>query len=142
MTRQLEHQEQCALFEWAEYEKANTPELAMLYAIPNGFFSSSWHKSKAVKEGLKKGVPDVCLAVPSGRYHGLYIELKVGKNKPNKDQKHWISKLNGWGYCAVVCVGWEEARSKILTYIKGGERMESIDEVLHGVMPRKIGRKA
>ena len=32
--------------------------------------------------GLTKGLPDLTLLVPSGKYHALFIELKIGKNKP------------------------------------------------------------
>ena len=56
-----EHQEQVALFRWAEFAIARWPELALMYAIPNG-----GHRHKAVAaglkaEGVKRGVPDVCL---------------------------------------------------------------------------------
>ena len=43
------------------------------------------------KEGVKRGVPDICLPVSRGKYHGLYIEMKAGKNKPSKEQKEWIN---------------------------------------------------
>src|SRR5690349_23481389 len=46
-----------------------------------------------VAEGLKKGVPDICLAAPKGVYHGLYIEMKVRPNKASEEQLKWHRKL-------------------------------------------------
>ena len=39
------------------------------------------------KEGVKAGVPDIVLPVLRCTYHGLYIELKVGRNKTSLKQK-------------------------------------------------------
>lgn len=69
-----EAQEQITLFSWAAVQAI--PELALLYHIPNG---GSRHKAEAARlraEGVRSGVPDLCLPVPRGGCHGLYIELK------------------------------------------------------------------
>ena len=52
-----------------------------------------------------------------GKYHGLYIEMKAGKNKPSKEQKEWINSLQEEGYAACVCYGWLEAREVIEKYL-------------------------
>lgn len=70
-------------------------------------------------EGLKPGVPDVCLPIPSCNFHGLYIELKVGKNKPKDEQIHWLNGLADQGYAVAVCYGWEEAQGVIVNYLEG-----------------------
>ena len=41
------------------------------------------------RQGVKAGVPDICLPVARNGYHGLYIELKAGKNKATKNQEKW-----------------------------------------------------
>lgn len=74
-----------------------------------------WARLKAA--GVRPGVPDVCLPVPRGEYHGLYIELKVGRNKPTEHQKAWLSHLAEAGYCALVCYGWEAAKESIEAYL-------------------------
>ena len=71
------------------------------------------------KEGVKAGVPDIGLPVPRGAYHGLYIELKVGKNKTSLKQKEWISMLKEQGYFVEVCYGWIAAKEVIENYLKG-----------------------
>jgi hypothetical protein len=92
-----EHAEQAALFRWAEFARSRLPELALLHAIPNG---GHRHKATAARlkaEGVKRGVPDVCLPVPRGGAHGLYIELKTERGKPTPEQLGWIRALRGRG---------------------------------------------
>lgn len=69
-------------------------------------------------EGIKSGVPDICLPVPRSGYHGLYIELKrLRGNNTTKNQNEWIIKLEGQGYRVTVCRGWEEASQIIMEYL-------------------------
>lgn len=78
-----EAQEQMTLFSWAAMQSGKYPELNLLYHVPNG---GSRHKAEAGRlraEGVKAGVPDLCLPVARGQYHGLYIELiAVIHNQP------------------------------------------------------------
>lgn len=69
--------------------------------------------------GRKKGVPDYFIAIPIGRYHGFWLELKAGKNKPTKDQKVWLGRLAKQDYACVVAWGWEAAAQCIEQYING-----------------------
>jgi hypothetical protein len=114
-----EHDEQAALFEWAEMMLPTWPELRLLHAIPNGGFRGKATAARLKAEGVKRGVPDLCLPVPRGGYHGLYIELKVGRNSPSKEQAQWIGELNRAGYRALACWGWEAARDAICEYLRG-----------------------
>lgn len=116
----LEHQEQAALFEWANTQFRRYPELALMYATPNGGHRHVLIAVKLKAEGVKAGVPDIFLPVPRRKYHGLYIELKVGRNRPTAKQKWWLEQLAKQGYAIAVCYGWEEARSVIEAYLNGG----------------------
>ena len=69
--------------------------------------------------GLKNGVPDICLPAPRGKYHGLYIEMKVGRNTPTDSQAKYLEFLTAQGYCAVWCVGANNAINTIKSYLKG-----------------------
>lgn len=69
------------------------------------------------RQGVKAGVPDICLPVARNGYHGLYIELKAGKNKATKSQEKWQVFLNSQGYYAVICYGWHEAAKVIEEYL-------------------------
>lgn len=122
-----ESQEQQALFRWAEYAKGLHPELGMLYHIPNGGKRDKAEAARLKLEGVKAGVPDLCLPVARGGYHGLYIELKAGKNTATPLQRQWITALEREGYAAAVCTGWERAAATLIDYlgIRGeGERLQ------------------
>ena len=101
-----ESTEQQALFQWAEFAAKKTPELKLMFAIPNGGKRNITTAARLKKEGVKSGVPDICLPVPCGEFHGLYIEMKIGKNKPSMNQLWLSEQLQGQGYRVDVCYGW------------------------------------
>lgn len=105
------HQE--ALFEWAAYHMDCMPELEYMHHIPNGGKRDKRTAVALKRQGVKAGVPDICLPVARNGYHGLYIELKAGKNKATKNQEKWQVFLNDQGYYAVICYGWREATKKV-----------------------------
>jgi len=113
-----EHQDQAALFEWASRQERRYPELQLMHAIPNG-----GHRHKAVaarlkSEGVKPGVPDICLPVARGTCHGLYIEMKrKGSGKVRPEQKEWHRSLAEQGYRVEVCWSWAEAMDVIVDYL-------------------------
>jgi hypothetical protein len=115
-----ESTEQQALFQWAAYNEAKMPELRLLHAIPNGGKRDKITAAILKGEGVKSGVPDVCLPVARQGFHGLYIEMKVDKNKPTENQMWWMCRLSEQGYKVKVCWGWEEAKREIEAYLKGG----------------------
>ena len=115
---QWEAAEQTALFRWAGLMSGQFPEIEMLYHIPNGGSRNKIEAAHLKQQGVKAGVPDLCLPVARREYHGLYIELKYGKNKPTENQKRWIKLLRSQNYKAEVAYGWEEASKIILEYLK------------------------
>lgn len=117
--------EQTYLFMWAKSQEAKFPELILLHHIPNGGKRSIGTAKKLKAQGVKSGVPDLCLPVSRGKYHGLYIELKANNNKTSENQDKWIGALKKQGYQVNVCYGWEEASEVILNYLKGVEVIEN-----------------
>jgi len=113
--------EQTQLFLWASWQSGKYPELELMYHIPNGGSRNAIEAANLKKQGVKSGVPDICLPVARMGFHGLFIEMKVGKNKPSDNQKRWISDLNEQGYRAEVCYGWEEASKVISEYLGIGK---------------------
>lgn len=118
-THQSESVTQICLFRWAKFMEGQYPELELMYHIPNEGKRSRSAGARMKQEGLKPGVPDVCLPVPRSDYHGLYIEMKVDRNKPTENQKHWLGALKRQGYFTAVCYGWEAASKVILQYLGG-----------------------
>lgn len=113
-----EAQEQRALFQWAGLAEQQYPELKLLHHIPNGGKRDARTAANLKKEGVKAGVPDMCLPVARGQYHGLYIELKTAKGKVQKNQNEWLNALNKEGYATKVCYGWLEAKESIERYLE------------------------
>jgi hypothetical protein len=114
-----ESSEQIALFQWAEFAAGRYPELRLLYHIPNGGSRNAIEAHNLRLQGVKAGVPDICLPVPKGGYAALYIELKrKSKGRVSDAQRGWIEALKRAGNCALVCKGFDEARNTILEYLR------------------------
>lgn len=106
-----EDQEQIKLAAWL------TKQGIRFYAIPNGGKRNLLEAVKLKRMGTMSGVPDLCIPIPSGRYHGLYIELKREKGgKVSESQSDWLAFLREKGYYAQVAKGFEEAKEMILHY--------------------------
>lgn len=81
-----------------------------------------------------RGYPDLFLAEPVGKYHGLYIEIKKDGESPFKkdgtlkkdahleEQQEMLERLEFRGYKAVFGVGLGEVIDLIDEYLEGGRR--------------------
>ncbi len=126
-----EHSEQTIIITWARRWEHLYPDLRLLFAIPNGAALAgrtdrrgrrySPQASKLKAEGLRPGIPDLCLPVARQGFHGMFVELKFGKNKPTKEQVQLVDALGEQGYYAAVCWGAEEAIREIKEYLGIGE---------------------
>lgn len=115
-----EGNEQEALFRWAAFVRGRFPEIDLLYHIPNGGSRNRLEAANLERQGVKSGVPDLCLPVARGKYHGLYIEMKYGKNKTSENQRKWLTALQKQDYAVAVCYGWQEAQELITKYLQLG----------------------
>ncbi len=118
-----EHDEQVTLMQWAELMKGKYPELALFHAIPNGGRRDAVTGRRLKEEGVKAGVPDLCLPVARGGYHGLYIEMKTLKGTVQATQKWWLEQLEKQGYLTEVCRSSEEAEGVLMAYLDGLRRV-------------------
>lgn len=112
-----EHRHQTLLFRWAESASCVLPELALMYAVPNGGKRDPVTAAKLKQEGVKPGVPDVCLPVPRGGWAALYLEMKAPNGRLSPDQQHWLLELAAAGNRATPCYGWQQARELIREYL-------------------------
>lgn len=120
--RHEEHNEQVALMQWWRIAHGVYPESA-LFAIPNGGARDPVGGARLKAEGVRAGVPDLFLAIPSDDSHGLWIELKKRKGgKVSNAQSEMMGMLTDQGYAVRVCHGWIEARTAILEYLDAGKR--------------------
>lgn len=115
--KNTEHQEQVAVIQWCYLNRKKHIELQLLYAIPNGGKRSISEAVKFKAEGVKSGVPDLCLPVPRHGFGSLYIEMKVKGGKVSEHQKEWHKALEHVGNKVVVCWSAEEAIEELKRYI-------------------------
>lgn len=109
---------QTALFCWAALNAHHWPELEYLAHIPNGGTRNRVEAGFLKAQGVRSGVPDVILPVARWGKHGLWIEMKVGDNRPSAEQKKWIQFLIKAGYAVVVCYSWIQASDYIIRYLE------------------------
>jgi hypothetical protein len=121
-----EHANQVALFMWASMpdQQRDFPQLRRMFAIPNGGVRDKITAARLKAEGVKSGVPDICLPVARHGCHGLFIELKrpkatgLTKGVKSANQGEWIEALRAEGFGACVCYGWQEAVAVLKEYLK------------------------
>lgn len=129
-----EHEYQVQVIDWANLmAKGKYPMLRWLYAVPNGARTARSVANRLKAEGMKAGVPDLCLPYPiksAGLYDnkpefikcpGLYIEMKSkdtkGRVKP--EQQEWIDYLRSVGYKVGVAWNSKEAIEALEDYLNG-----------------------
>lgn len=89
-----------------------------VFHIPNGGSRNKMEAANLKRQGVKAGVPDLCFPVALRGYHGLFIEMKAGKNKTTENQDAWLDLLARNGYCVRVCYGFYEAMTVIDWYFE------------------------
>ena len=106
-----EAQEQAAVVDYCDLK--GIP----VYHVANGGKRDKREAANLKRQGVKPGVPDLCIPVARGQYHSLYIEMKSDGGKPTDKQSEWIYLLRGQGMCAYVCYGAANAVALIDRYM-------------------------
>lgn len=109
-----EWQEQCALFDWIRYHPHIEP-----YAIHIANERACTPKQGAhlKRMGVKAGVSDVFIAIPTESYNGIWIELKAKGGRPTKNQINFMYDMSEQGYATAICFGADEAIQVIQQYL-------------------------
>ena len=130
-----EDREQKALIKWSQQPeiRGKFPCLKFLYHIPNGGKRDPIEGKHLKQMGVKSGVPDLHFPVPNVKYHGFYIEMKYGNNKPSENQKWWIKRLRKLGHRVEVCYTWQEAAAALVEYISEGVILEDFEDDGQGI---------
>ena len=115
--RMSESQEQASVVQEFRVKYRNH----LIFAIPNGTHIKSYAgRTRAKREGLLKGIPDLMIPVAKGGYHGLFVEMKDrGKSwsDVSKNQRERIEQLSAAGYRTVWCIGASAAMKVIDDYM-------------------------
>lgn len=100
--------------------------LEWLHAIHNQGHGDAIHGARAKAEGVRAGIPDICLPFPAKIFNGLYIELKKPSIKPirenskgglSDEQIRFAEYAKEKGYAWHVAYGWQEAAKIIQDYL-------------------------
>lgn len=113
-----EAQEQIELFNRAALVAKQHPELRLMFHIPNGGSRDKAEAAHLKRQGVKPGVPDICLPVSRKKYHGLYIELKRRSGGVVSEAQGWmLDALRKQGYRVAICFGCDDAWKEISSYL-------------------------
>lgn len=116
--KRCEDTEQERVINWATFYAKDFPELDLLYHVPNGGSRNQLEAANLKRQGVKAGVPDLVLPVPRQQFHGLYVEMKWGKNTTTDKQDWWLEQLQQQGYKTAVCWSADEAMDVIAEYME------------------------
>lgn len=113
-----EHKIQAAVIDfWRHACKGyGLPEFA-LFACPSGGARDVITGSLLKAEGARRGVPDLILAVPRGKHHGAFIEMKRPGGRTSQEQVEFMRYLEGAGYRCAVCWSTEAAIREMKAYL-------------------------
>ena len=115
MFKETEDDIQATCFEFVAMKYYRIKHL--FFAIPNG---GKRHIKTAVrmkKTGTKSGVPDSFFALPSGAWHGLFVEFKSKKSVLSDNQKIYKTSLSHVGYKVVVVKSVDEFIKEFVSYL-------------------------
>lgn len=110
-----EHWEQVLVFDWLY--RVQPDYYDDFSAVPMGGLRNTKTAISLMAEGAKSGYPDIVCDVPMGVYHGLFIEMKWGGNKPTDIQIKTLNRKTERGYFACVCYSHNEAIEVITEYL-------------------------
>ena len=122
--------EQERVINWATFYAKDFPELDLLHHIPNGGSRNQLEAANLKRQGVKAGVPDLCLPVAKNGKHGLYVEMKWGKNTTTDNQEWWLEQLTQQGYKTAVCYSAEAALATITKYLGIWEELKDKEPIL------------
>jgi len=99
-----EHQEQVVVVNWARENEYRFPALKWLHSSLNGIVIPASPKVKAKiinymkAEGMKRGVPDLCLVAARKGFNGFYWETKLKNGEQRPDQKRFQEHCDAENY--------------------------------------------
>ena len=95
-----------------------------LIRVNNGGKMSKKQRIFAWRMGEVTGASDYFLAMPSGDFLGLWLEMKSKTGRPEDHQIRFLQDMRRVGYCGIVAYGVDEAREIITAWMN--ERSEEI----------------
>ena len=116
----------------AEYLTLKHPDIIYRFDVAAGLKMTIGQATVIKKKLLhKEGYPDLFIAEPRGKWHGLYLELKKDRNEVYKKdggrrknkhvqvQRAMLDRLLKKGYAATFCFGVDDCINVIEGYLQG-----------------------
>lgn len=114
--RESEIQQSCV--QWFQLVYPQLWNDGMLFHIPNEGIRLGGQGKRIKREGLVKGVADLCLSVPRKGYGALYIEMKKPGGRISKEQKEWGANTMKHGNLWAVCYSFDDFVKTVSEYLK------------------------
>lgn len=112
-----ESQIQQSCINWFKAQYPGLWQDGVLFHIANEGVRRGGSGGRAKKEGLVRGVADLCLAMPRKGFGALYIELKKPGNYQQPEQKEWQKNIEKHGNKYVVVKSVESFMRVIQEYL-------------------------
>lgn len=113
--KRLESQLQQTCVKWLRLQH---PHLArFLFAIPNGGARSAVTGAILKAEGVRRGVADLFLMVPTAHCHGLFIEMKVAKGRQSPEQLAFEADCAIMRYSYALCRTFDEFQNAVEAHL-------------------------
>ncbi|MEW6655154.1 MAG: VRR-NUC domain-containing protein [Bacteroidota bacterium] len=110
----LEEQIQIGFFEYVGWRY---PKIApFIFHVPNGGTRHICEAKKLKKMGVRRGIWDVFVNIPSHRFNGLWIEFKANHNKLTKEQFIFLESIKKNNQEWAICYSLEEAIKVLDSY--------------------------
>jgi len=100
--KNTEHAIQAGYMEWVTIMARTDWRYLNIWANPNAGKRGPRAAWLLKREGMKRGVPDITVAIQTPHAAGLYLEFKSEKGKPTKEQIEFLQRLNKAGYIAII----------------------------------------
>lgn len=108
---------QQACMKWFRLQYPQLASDGVLFHIPNEGIRLGGIGRRMKREGIVRGVADLCLAVPRKGYAALYIEMKKPGSYQSPEQKAWQKSVERYGNKYVVCKSLEQFIQIITDYL-------------------------
>lgn len=117
-TEPSESEIQCAIFEWAcrqRYAQGFIGDYLIKITNEGKRTRITGHRMKM--EGLKAGVSDLFLAIPTKKLSGLWIEIKKEGGALSYNQILWLERMILMGYGAFIAYSVDKCINAIKGYL-------------------------
>ena len=112
-----ESQIQQSCIKWFQLQHRALWDDGVLFHIANEGIRLGGQGRRTKREGIVRGVADLCLAMPRHGYGALYIEMKRPDRYQSPEQRTWQKNIERHGNKYVVCKSLDEFITIINRYL-------------------------